>query len=209
MGGDRAAPGPTGWAGLQAIATVHRLNARCFTTLAEVVQSGSASIERSPIYRNAELWRQMDQMASERAGRCPVLLINLNFDRLDWWKRVSEKRVAVPGPAASSELIDEAQATPLLREILMEVWHLGRSMPRAANLLFGMAPGVSEQISELTVRQVDQIAVDYARNLRPRWEENAVFWKNLLQAAIGTDDEALFAVHLHCLQLLGNDSQLR
>jgi len=81
-------------------------------------------------------------------------------------------------------------------------------MPRALNLLFGMTPEVTATIVQLAAPDIDRIAVEEARHLKPRWPESRNFWKGLLEAAIGTDDQALKNVHLHCLQLLGNEVTL-
>jgi hypothetical protein len=43
-----------------------------------------------------------------------------------------------------------ARSAPLLREILLEAWTIGRTMPRALNLLFGMASEVTATILQLT-----------------------------------------------------------
>jgi hypothetical protein len=49
------------------------------------------------------------------------------------------------------------------------------------------------------------MAAQEVRHLKARWPESRSFWKGLLEAAIGTDDQALANVHLHCLQLLGSE----
>lgn len=206
---DRTEQLPDGWPGLQEIATLHRLNASHFAMLAEVARTETSPGERSPIYRELELWKRVDDRACERAGRCPVLLLSLNFERLDWWKRISPRVAIIPTVDTHAALFDDALSGSILREILMEAWRLGRSLPSTATLLFGMARGVSAEISRLPVLEVDRIAVDYAKDLRPRWEENKVFWRNLLHGATGTDDGALVTVHLYCLQLLGGHFELR
>ncbi len=208
MDEDGAASGSNGWSGLGAIAALNGLNTRCFAALAEAVRGERAVGERSSISRELRLWGRVDQRACERAGSCPVLLLNLNFDRVEWWKGVSRGAVGLTCTAGPSPLFAEACGSPLLREILTEVRQLSRSTLRAANLLFGLAPGVGAQIADLSVPEIERIANDHLRSLRPRWEASAVFWKNLLEAATGTDDEALAIVHLHCLQLLGNDLEV-
>jgi len=195
---------PNRWAGVRMLQTAHRLNERCISLLAETVRTGGASIELHAMCRLRELWAQVDARVCERAGRCPVLLLDLNFQRADWWSRaghVDGRASSINGPPA---LFTVEHATPLLREILMESWSIGRSMPHVARLIFGMEPRVSSAIADLSIPELDQLAVLYARYLRPRWEESRVFWQRLLLAAIGTDDEALAHVHLHCLQLLGS-----
>ena len=193
---------PNRWAGVRMLQTAHRLNERCFSLLAEAVRTGGASIELHAMYGLRELWAQVDARVCERAGRCPVLLLDLNFQRVDWWRRIGDGRASnFNGPCP---FFSDGHATPLLREILMESWSIGRSMPHVARLIFGMQPRVSSAIADLSVPELDQVAVVHARYLRPRWEESCAFWQRLLLAAIGADDEALAHVHLQCLQLLGS-----
>ena len=207
MAQDSGAPPPDGWSGLGAIAALRGLNARCVELLAEIART-ERSLERSMIYRESDLWTQMDQRACERAGSCPVLLLNLNFERLDWWKRVCAGQGGISMSDTPLALFTESQGAPLLREILIEVWRLGGSLPGAANLAFGMAPGVSIEISKLSVLAIDLKATSLYQGLRPRWEQSVMFWRQLLEASVGNDDEALSIVHLYCLQLLGSDLSL-
>jgi hypothetical protein len=195
---------PSRWTGVRMLQTAHRLNERCIYLLAETVRTGGPSVEQHAMYCLRELCAQVDARVCERAGRCPVLLLDLNFQRADWWSRIGHgdaRASSVNGPSA---LFTGEHATSLLREILMEAWSIGRSMPHAASLVFGMEPRVSSAIADLSVPELDQLAATYARYLRPRWEENRVFWQRMLLAAIGADDDALAYAHLHCLQLLGS-----
>jgi hypothetical protein len=201
---DRRASLRGGWSGLGAVAALRRLNARCIAVLAKIARTGS-TLDRSAIYREADLWAQMDERASERAGSCPVLLLNLNFEHLEWWKRICAGEVIPSAPYALDPLFTEIQSRALLREIVTEVWRLGQSLPSAANLAFGLAPGISAEIAKLSVPQIERITLEQSGGLRPRWEQNTVFWSNLLDAALGHDDEALSNVHLHSLQLLGRE----
>jgi hypothetical protein len=200
----RAVMTPNRWAGVRMLETAHRLNERCFFLFAETVRMGDTSIELPALYGLRELWAQVDARACERAGRCPVLLVDLNFDRPDWWKPVGPGDTRALGVSGAAALFAVEHATPLLREILMEAWSICRSVPHAASLIFGMEPRVSSAIADLSVPQLDQVAVVNARYLRPRWEESRAFWQRLLLAAIGSDDEALACAHLQCLQLLGS-----
>jgi hypothetical protein len=200
----RTALTPNRWSGVRVLETAHRLNARCFALLAETARVQSAGIECNAVYAPQELWAQVDARVCERAGRCPVLLLDLNFERVDW-DRIRPSDSVIPRARGLHALFTVEQAAPLLREILMEAWSLARSMPSAASLLFGMAPPITKTIASLSVPEVDQLVVDYAGSLRPRWEESRPFWKHLLEAGIGTSDEALANIHLHCLQLVGTE----
>jgi hypothetical protein len=183
------------WPGENTLATVRQLNTRCIAGLAEQLEEDATL---------SALWAQVDASACERAGRCPVLLIGLNFQRPEWWQRASQ-RSANPRFPEDASALDRQGAVTLVREVLMDARTIGRTMPRALNLIFGMAPPVAATIIQMGVPEIDRIAVEEARHLKARWPESRSFWKGLLQAAIGTDDRALANVHLHCLQLLGSE----
>ena len=63
-------------------------------------------------------------------------------------------------------------------------------MSPIASLVFGMAPGVAELIARLSPCDVDRVVVNEAREMRPRWENRPLFWKDLFHAAAQTDDQA-------------------
>lgn len=117
---DSGASAPNGWSGLGAIAALRKLNVRCIEALA-VIGRTENPLERSMIYRESELWSRMDQRACERAGSSPVLLLNLKFEQLEWWKRVCAGNGGPSPPDAPPTLFGEYQGEPLLREILTEV----------------------------------------------------------------------------------------
>ena len=179
---------PQRWEGESALTTVHHFNERGLALMAEAALKDDAL---------AALWAQTDARALKRAARCPVLLMDLYFHRPDQWLRIAQKR--------GTPETQPALSAPLLREILLEAWTIGRTMPRALNLLFGMASEVTTTIVQLAAPDIDRIAIEEARHLKPRWPESRRFWTGLLEAAIGTDDRALTNVHLHCLQLLGSE----
>jgi hypothetical protein len=201
----RTALTPTRWAGVRMLETAHRLNGRCFALLAESARRETAGIECHAVYGLKELWAQVDARACERAGSCPVLLLNLNLQRPASWSNVHSGKAVGPRVIRPSTLFTTEQVAPLLREIVLEAWSIARCMPSAANLLFGMAPQVTKALASLSVPDVDRVVVEHAQSLRPRWERSRPFWKHLLEVAIGIDDEALADIHLHCFQLLGSE----
>jgi hypothetical protein len=183
------------WPAENTLVTVRQLNTRCVARLAEQPHDDATL---------SVLWAQLDARACERAGRCPILLIDLNFQRPEWWQRASQKS-SNPLPSEGTDRRDNERAVTLLREILMDVRTIGHMKPRALNLIFGMASPVASTIVQMGPPEIDRIAVEEARHVKPRWPESRSFWKGLLEAAIGTDDQALANVHLHCLQLLGSE----
>jgi hypothetical protein len=183
------------WPGENALATVCQLNTRCIASLAKRPHEDTTL---------SALWAQVDARACARAGRCPVLLVDLNFQRPEWWQRASQRSADPRFPEVDGPPDTEAGVS-LVREILMDARTIGRTMPRALNLIFGMASQVTATIVQMGVPEIDRLAGEEGRNLKARWPESRSFWKGLLQAAVGTDDQALANVHLHCLQLLGSE----
>jgi hypothetical protein len=185
---------PQRWEGRETLSTVHQLNKRFFALLAGLPHE-DADLEA--------LWAQVDERVCERAGRCPVLLLDFHFQRADWWQRASQKS-GNPVPSENHSPDIERTAS-FLCEILLDAWTIGRTLPRALSLVFGMAPPVLTMILQMGPSELERIAVEEAPRLKARWPERRSFWKGLLEAAIGTDQQALANVQLHCLQLLGSE----
>jgi hypothetical protein len=191
---------PQRWPGESALATVRQLNTRCVALLAAEKTHDDETL--------SALWAQVDSRACERAGHCPVILIDLNFQRPDWWQRASQRN-ADPLETEAERAPETERAVSLVREILIDAWTISRTMPRALNLVFGMASPVSATIAQLGAPEIDRIATQEARHLKARWPESRSFWRGLLEASVGTDDQALANVHLHALQLLGSETVAR
>ena len=83
--------------------------------------------------------------------------------------------------------------------------YAARSLSHVSSLVFGMAPEVTTLISRLSPRDLERVVVQEIQEMRPRWENRPMFWKELFHAATQMDDESLANVHLHCLQLLGGE----
>jgi hypothetical protein len=191
------------WAGEIYQGTVRRLNYAC---LALLVKSKPTDRWTGTKGLDALLgdWSSADPDSLERAASCPVLLLDLHFQRSEWWESV--RRGSLPDSVldgASSSAITDTRS--LVQDILTEAWSIGRSTPRAANLLFGMTPAVVTTIAGLAPSDLGRIAGQITPQLRLRWLDKPIFWKNLLAAACGKDDEVLVGVHLHALQLLGSE----
>ena len=193
------------WAGSAMLVTARQLNERSVALLAQAVESGSSLPSSPALTALRELGNHLDGRVCERVGRCPVLLVDLNFQQPEWWSRVAHSPWESMHLNEPRAVFTQEGAAPLLHEILLEAWSLARTLPRVVSLLFGMAPRVADMIARLSVQEVHRIADGHARYLRPRWEDRGVFWWQLLRAAIGTDEEALIDVQLHCLALLGSD----
>ena len=200
---------PHRWTGGRVLETARRLNEKCVALVAQTVQANATCSSDSGIFGIQDLWAQVDARVCERAARCPVLLMDLNFRRPDWWSRLGRGGESPLAHCAPGMLFSQETVAPLLREILIEAWSFARSMPHAAGFIFGMAPTVSAVIANLSVTDIDQVAASQLPQLRPRWEHSQTFWRRLLESAIGADEIGLIDVHRYSLQLLGGEMALR
>ena len=191
------------WSGSHTLDRVRHLNEKCIVAAASrVVEEESRSTKVLSVYR--DLWRRMDLIGCKRAARCPVLLFDLQFENPVWWDWIVHQGPRPVKTPDTEPLLPITEAAPLLREILVEACVIALSHPRAARLVFGMAPAVVEAMTGLRASEIDSIVLTHAAELRLRWADNLVFWKNLLLAATDGTDGDITQVRLHCLQLLGN-----
>jgi hypothetical protein len=134
-----------------------------------------------------------------------MTLLDFNFQRVTWWSRAINRQHSGDSRQRSLSAFHGDEAIPLAHDLLLEAWSAARSMSQVSSLVFGMAPEVTTLIAGLSPRDIDQLVVQEIQELRPRWENRPMFWKELFQAATQMDDEILENVYLHCLQLLGGE----
>ena len=185
--------------------SVRRLNERGLALLIKAAQVSRCAEGPSSWKEVLPLWACASETIVGRAACCPMVLMDFNFQRAAWWGRVvSTQRCGhSQQPRISAFRIEEA--IPLARDLLLEAWSAARSLPQVSSLVFGMAPEVTTLIAGLSPPDLDRVVAQEIQEMRPRWENRPLFWKELFHAATQMDDESLANVHLHCLQLLGGE----
>jgi hypothetical protein len=185
--------------------TARRLNTRGLAFLSNAMRT-SNWIEQRPSWREiVSVWTCASEYALERAAESPMVLLDFNFQSVDWWRHVT----SVPScedtrrDRAATDQTDDA--VPLAHDLLLEAWSASRAMPRVASLVFGMAPDVTALIARLSPRELDRVAIGKVQEMGPRWADRPMFWRELFEAASHEDDEILANVYLHSLQLLGGE----
>jgi hypothetical protein len=151
------------------------------------------------------MWAHASEATLSRAARCPMVLLDFNFQRAAWWSRVIGGQASVEPRIESSMGFHAHETMPLARELLIEAWSAARSRSSILSLVFGMTPEVSRLMTELSPAELERVVASDIQALKPRWENRRGFWKELLRAASDSDDQTLANVNLHCLQLLGGD----
>jgi hypothetical protein len=196
---------PYEWVSMRSVEVARRLNLRCLALIARVANMADPACELEIVRRHRELWGRFDGRACQRAARVPIVLLDCHFSEVEWWNRVMATGRPPAGTHLRSPYFSADAAAPLLREILVEGRTIAISEPRAASLILGAPSGVVSAIASLTSTNIDEHSASCANELRPRWEDKIVFWKNLLDAAVGDADGALSEVCFHSLQLLGSE----
>lgn len=194
---------PNRWSRSRALRDVVQLNEHLLDLVAESYGLDSNS-ECDLLAGEGQLLATLDPIARRRAADIPLLLVDLNFNDIDWWKGAIR---AAERPASSQEpapCIHRWQPT-LTRDALMMAWSAVREDSAAASLLIGIRGSVSALIGSLTPRQVNFIGVQFSADLKLRWTGSRVFWHRLLSAAQARNESALTTVHLYALQLIGGE----
>jgi hypothetical protein len=188
---------------MRSVEVARRLNFRCLELIARVGEADQLACDVEIVRRHRNLWSRFDNRACERAARVPIVLLDCHFSEGEWWKRIVVGGGPPAGNRRGAPCFDAGDAAPLLREILVEARTIAISEPRAASLILGAPAGTVGVVASLTSTNIDRLSIECAGDLRPRWEDKIIFWKNLLEAAIDDADDALSDVSFHSLQLLG------
>jgi hypothetical protein len=184
---------------------VRRLNERGLTFLTKSVQKSEWAEGQLPWKETFSSWACASERTLERAARCPMVLLDFNFQRVSWWSQVVNTQLREEPRHATLSAFQRDEATPLAHDLLLEAWSAARSMPPVSSLVFGMAPEVTTLIARLSPRELDRVVLREIQCMGPRWANRPMFWEELLQAAAQLDDQILANVYLHCLQLLGGE----
>jgi hypothetical protein len=195
------------WTGAEALELVHELNERCLAVIGQwsvrnaALGGNGSAISELP----GNLWRGFDEAARRRAARCPFLLVEMHFNDLPWWENAKRDGMHASTSALPLSVKTAGLGRALASDALMLAWLTARSDQRTATLLLGLHPRVAAIVSSLNSGEVRRIASRFGQQLRPRWEDRPEIWQGLLEAARSEDEEALTAVHLYGIQLLGRD----
>jgi hypothetical protein len=185
--------------------TVRHLNERGLALMAKAARACDWAAGLSSWKEIRPFLARASESTLSRASRCPMTLLDFNFQRVAWWSRTINRHSSEDSRQRSLSAFHGDEAIPLAHDLLLEAWSAARSMSQVSSLVFGMAPEVTTLIAQLSPRDIDQLVVQEIQELRPRWETRPMFWKELFQAATQMDDEILENVYLHCLQLLGGE----
>lgn len=193
------------WKGSQSLRRVYALNEHCLEVMARLAKNERERTAIEVVNQLRGIWRGMDIAARQCAARCPVLLLDAQFQDEEWWRWAKDARSRYRPTVSPQPYFAPRDGGALMRETLMLAWSMAGNDPNAAIALLGMTPTVSGIIAELGPQQVERIATLHASIVRPRWAGFPGFWRKLLQAACAGDEDSLHDVRLYSIQLLGGE----
>ena len=134
------------------------------------------------------LWARASESTLGRAARCPMVLLDFNFQRVAWWSRVIDAPPSEESRQPSLSAFHTDEAISLARDLLLEAWSAARSMSRSRAWCLAWRRRSRTLIARLSPRDLDHVVVHEIQELRPRWENRPMFWKELFHAATQMDD---------------------
>jgi hypothetical protein len=188
-------------------APLAELNSDCLGLLA-VRASETDSPESLPALLAAlhGHWALLPAQAVRRLAAAPFSLFEAGFAGAPRWLETCTRGVHDPEPESGPAYFESRAARSITRRMLVYGWHLSRSRPRAACLVFGVTMSAVESLAACSLTALEVVAEHHARNLRPRWQYQFSFWQALLDAASGGQEERLQDLLLGGIQRLAADT---
>lgn len=122
--------------------------------------------------------------ALEQLARCPTALADFGFRNVEFWRQIESRQTVLPSlPACFPRL----QAIQFAQGTLTLAWTLWHSNREAATIIFGLAPECAAILARIGVQAIPRIAELYANCVRPRWETDVTFWRQLIRIARSMD----------------------
>lgn len=183
-----------------ALAPICDINEQCLRMLVEAART-SQSADESFVRQLLLLIETLDTPTLATAARFPFLLVDFGFRDTEWWNALTSGNDSAANDVAWLTPFPRAAATTLTRATLMLAWHTVRTDTEASVVLLGIAPAVARVLRSLRLQDIDRIAEQHYRRVRPRWEDRPNVWRQLLTCAKSTEVETAHDFVLHALQL--------
>ena len=190
QGGSKARDDARHWLPSQGVdpAPLAELNAECLGLLAMRAADAECAEPLPPlIVRLRSEWAGLSTQAVRRLAEAPFNLFDVGLASAPRWLELRARGVHEQSRGEPAWFAPEAART-IMRRMLVYGWHLSRSRPRAACLVFGSPLDVVESLAACSLATLEAAAERHAESLRPRWSNQPLFWRELLTAAsVGAD----------------------
>jgi hypothetical protein len=187
-------------------APLAELNSECLGLLA--MRASEAENPALPPLLAAlrEQWAELPAHAVRRLSAAPFSLFDAGFAFAPRWLELRACGVHDATHRNTPAYFELAAARSITRRMLVYGWHLARSRPRAACLVFGATIQAVESLAACSLAALEAAAERGAENLRPRWANQLGFWRELLATASAGADARLHELLLGGIQRLAADT---
>jgi hypothetical protein len=151
-------------------------------------------------------WARLPAHAVRRLAAAPYSLFDAGFGGAPRWLEQRGRGVHDQQPRHEARYFDSAAARSITRRMLVYGWHLARSRPRAACLVFGITIPAAEALAACSLTVLEAAAETNAATLRPRWTHQPAFWRALLEASSEHSDGRLQELLLGGIQRLAAET---
>jgi hypothetical protein len=188
-------------------APLAELNAECLGLLASRAGEGGARRAVPPLLLVLrDQWADLPTVAVRRLAAAPFSLFDIGFARAPRWLETRGRAVNDQTQRGENPFFDPEAAHSITRRMLVYAWHLARSRPRAACLVFGTTIPAVESLAACSLSTLEAAAECSADALKPRWCQQTVFWRELLTAASAGADARLRELLLGGVQRLAAET---
>jgi len=183
------------------------LNAECLGLLVLRAAEPSGDLPLPPLLAGMrEQWAALSSNAVQRLAGAPFSLFDAGFAAAPRWLELRTRGVHDASQRAEFTYFPFEAARSITRRILVYGWHLARSRPRAACLVFGSTITVVESLAACSLASLEAAAERNADALRPRWPNHHGFWRELLAASSAGAERRLHELLLGGIQRLAAET---
>jgi hypothetical protein len=188
-------------------APLAELNAECLGLLASRAAEDTALPLAPPLLvALRDQWAELPTLAVRRLAAAPFSLFDIGFARAPRWLETRARGVSDQTQRSENLFFDPRAAHSITHRMLVYGWHLARSRPRAACLVFGSSIAVVESLAACSLSTLESAAEYNAEALKPRWSLQIGFWRELLAAASAGADARLRELLLGGIQRLAAET---
>jgi hypothetical protein len=188
-------------------APLAELNSECLGQLV-LRAAESVTIAPAPLLVSAlrSQWASLPAHAMRRLSAAPFSLFDAGFASAPRWLELRTRGVHELPQRVEPAFFPADMARAITRRMLVYGWHLARSRPRAACLVFGSTMAAVESLAACSLVSLEAAADRNADFLRPRWSNQTSFWRELLLAASAGADRRLHELLLGGVQRLAAET---
>lgn len=188
-------------------APLTELNAECLGLLVMRAGERDGTGSLPPLLAAlAPSWARLPSLAVRRLAAAPYSLFDAGFAGAPRWLEQRGRGVHDQSQRHEPRYFESATARSITRRMLVYGWHLARSRPRAACLVFGVTIPAAEALAACSLTTLEAAAEANAAMLRPRWTHQPDFWRALLEASSEHSDARLQELLLGGIQRLAAET---